>query len=111
MLEQTQLTPTVQGMIPNVFLNVLTSRTYKGPTGDLQGTNGKNDNLTTKLHFESNSPYITYLFQYFTGEVNISKSDMGSCTGRVQNLVAGRLRDQIIGHSRDVHGTSVNQTF
>ena len=111
MLEQTQLTATVQGMIPNVFLKVLTSRTYKGPTTDLQGTNGKNDNLTTKLHFESNSPYITYLFQYFTGEVIIPKSYMGSYTERVRNLVAGRPRDQIIGHSRNVHGTSVNHIF
>ena len=36
---------------------------------------------------------------------------MGTSTGRLRDPVAGRLGDQIIGRSKDVHGTSVIYVF
>ena len=53
-----QPTPNVPGTLPKSHLMILTS----GTTGDFKRTNEKNDNLTIKLHFGSNSPYTTYLF-------------------------------------------------
>ena len=65
------------------LLKVLTCRL----TGDLQGTfqrtNGKSDNFTIKLYFGSNTPNITYLFLYFTGEASIPKSQMEKSPGLI----------------------------
>ena len=36
---------------------------------------------------------------------------MGTSTGRLRDPVAGRLGDQMIGRSKDVHGTSVIYVF
>ena len=49
---------------------ILTSRTYKGPSGDSQETNTKIDVLMKKLFLRSG---ITYLFLFFTGTTNIQK--------------------------------------
>ena len=59
------------GMSPEGPLKVLTSRTYRVPSGDSQGTNAKTYNLMIKLYFRSSSPCITYLFLIFTGKTNI----------------------------------------
>ena len=55
--------------------------TYRRPSGDLPGSNGKIDNLTIKLYFESNSPSIKYLFLLFTREAHIPKPLMGTQDG------------------------------
>ena len=54
-------------------LKVLTSGTYREPSGDSQGTNTKIDDLMIKLYFRSNSPCIAYLFLFLTGRENIQK--------------------------------------
>ena len=63
--------------IPETFpkdpLKVITPRTYRGLSGDPQGTNAKTDNLMKKLFFKNNSPRMTYLFLLFTGRTNIQK--------------------------------------
>ena len=56
-----------------VPLKVLTSRIYREPSGDSQGTKTKIDDLMKKMFFRSNSPCITYLFLFFTGRANILK--------------------------------------
>ena len=61
------------GTSPKGPLKILTSRTYKGPSEDSQGTNTKIDDLMKKLIFRSNSPYITCLFLFFTRRRNIQK--------------------------------------
>ena len=42
---------------PEGLLKILTSRAYRGPSGDSQGTNTKIDGFMKKLFFRSNSPY------------------------------------------------------
>ena len=54
-------------------LKVVTSGTYRGPSGDPQGTNAKTDGLMKKLFFKSKIPCITDLFLFFTGRKNIQK--------------------------------------
>ena len=61
------------GTSPEGSLNVLTSGTYRGPSGDSQGTNTKIDVFIKKMFFRSNSPCIIYLFLFFTGRKNIQK--------------------------------------
>ena len=57
--------------IRGVSLKVLTSETYRGPSGDSQETNTKIYDLLIKLHFRSNSPCILNLFLSFTGKTNV----------------------------------------
>ena len=49
--------------VPGTFsegpLKILTFGTYRGPSGDPQGTDTETDNLMKKLLFRSNSPCIT----------------------------------------------------
>ena len=59
------------GTFPEGPLKVLTSETYRGPSGDSQGCNTKIYDILIKLYFRSNSPCITYLFLSFTGKTNI----------------------------------------
>ena len=63
----------VSGTSPEGPLKVVTSGTYRGPSGDPQGTNIKNDNLVKKLFFRSNSSCITYLFLFFYRNNKFSK--------------------------------------
>ena len=73
-LKKFQPTGTLRpGTSPKGPLKILTSRTYKGPSGDSQGTKTKIDDLMKKLIFRSNSPYITCLFPFFTRRRNIQK--------------------------------------
>ena len=58
---------------PEGSLNVLTSRTYKGPSGESEGTNAKIGDFMGKLFFRSNSSFITYLFLFYTGRTNLQK--------------------------------------
>ena len=55
---------------PKGHLKVLTFGTYSRE--DFQKSNKKNDNLTTKLYFGSNSLYITYLLLYLRGGAKIA---------------------------------------
>ena len=54
-------------------LKVLTSGTYREPSGDSQGTNTNFMvyDLLTKLYFRNNIPCITCLFLSFSGKTNI----------------------------------------
>ena len=67
----TQLTHNVPGTSPEVPLKILTSGTYRGPSGNSQGTNIKTDDLMKNLCFRSSSPCIKDLFLHFTGRTNI----------------------------------------
>ena len=69
----TQLPHHVPGTSPEGFIKFLISGTYKGPSGNSQGSNTKTDSLMKKLFFRSNSPCITCLFVLFTGRANIQK--------------------------------------
>ena len=83
----TQPAHDVPGTYPEGLLKVLTSGTYKGPSGNSQGTYTKIDNFMKKLFFRSNSPGITHLF-LFLQEEQIFKSSKR-------------------GHPRDVYGTQL----
>ena len=63
----------VSGMSPGGPLEVLTSSTYKGPSGDFQGANTKMDDFMKILFFRSNSPCTTYRLLLFTRRTNIQK--------------------------------------
>ena len=64
-IRNTQPAHDVPGTSPEGPLKFLTSRTYKGPSEDSQGTNTKIDDLMKKLFSRSNSHCITYLFLFF----------------------------------------------
>ena len=72
-IENTHPTHDVPGTSPEGPLKVLTSGTYRGPSGDPQGTNTKIDDFTKKLFFSSNSLCIMHLFLFFTIRTNIQK--------------------------------------
>ena len=55
----------IPGTSPEDPLKVLTSGTYRGPSGESHGTNTKIDDFVKKLFFRSNSSCITYLFLLF----------------------------------------------
>ena len=100
----------IPGKSPENTLKVLTSQTYRRPSGDSQVTNTKNYDLLIKFSFRSNSPCITYLFLLFTETTNVLKGDnremsMGPSCGA---SIAG---DQMMGSSKDVHKTSVKHAF
>ena len=59
--------------------------------------------LLRKLYFKSNSLCITYLFQSFTRNTNIEMFQMETPVRCLLILVAGCLRDQIMGYSRYDH--------
>ena len=88
----TQPAHDVPGTYPEGLLKVLTSGTYKGPSGNSQGTYTKIDNFMKKLFFRSNSPGITHLF-LFLQEEQIFKS---SKQGNPQDVYGTQLRD---GHA------------
>ena len=75
--------------------------TYKGPSGDSQGTNTKIYDFMKKLFFISNSRCITYLF-LFLEEEQIFKS---SKQGRLRDPIAGRPWEQMMEHSKNVRET------
>ena len=107
----TQPAHDVPGTSPESLLKVLTSGTSRGPSGDSQGTNTKNDVLIKKVFFRSNSPFITHLSLFVTGEPNIQKFYMGTFTGRLRNPVAGRPVERMMWRSGDVRGTLVLNVF
>ena len=77
---------------PEGPLKVLTSETYKGPSGDSQKTYTKIDNFIKKVFFRSNSPCIISVFLFL-------------------QEVAGRPWDQMMGRSKYARGTSVKHVF
>ena len=85
-IENTQPAHDVPGTYPEGLLKVLTSGTYKGPSGNSQGTNTKIDNFMKKLFFRSNSPGITHLFLFLHIYTWTS-------TGRLWDPIAGRPWD------------------
>ena len=97
----------ILGTSPEDPLKVLTSGNYREPSGDPQGTNTKTDDLMKKFFFRSNISCITYLFLFFTARRNIQSFKRG----RLQDFVAGRPGDQMMGCSRDVPGTLVKHVF
>ena len=56
-IRNTQPTHDVLGTSAEGLLKILTSGTYRGSSGDSQGTNTKIDDFMKKLFFRSNSPY------------------------------------------------------
>ena len=77
---------------PEGPLKVLTSETYKGPSGDSQKTYTKIDDFIKKIFFRSNSPCIISVFLFL-------------------QEVAGLPWDQMMGHSKYARGTSVKHVF
>ena len=100
-------------MSPEGSLKVLTSGTYKGSSGDSQGTNTKTEELMKKLFFKSNSPCITYVILFSAGKNNMQKLYVtsGTSTGLLWDPIAGRPEDQVTGSSRDVRETLVKHGF
>ena len=92
----------VPGTSPEGYLNVLTSGTYRGPSGDSQGTNTKIDDFMKKLFFRSNSPCITYLQRYYIFDICfcfLQEEQIFKSSKRV------RPRDVYETQLRDVPGT------
>ena len=77
---------------PEGPLKVLTSETYKGPSGDSQKTYTKIDDFIKKIFFRSNSPCIISVFLFL-------------------QEVAGLPWDQMMGRSKYARGTSVKHVF
>ena len=104
----TQPAHDVQGTSPESLLKVLTSGTYRGPSGDSQGTNTKTDDFMKKLFFRKIRVLVLHIYFCFLKEEQIFKS---SKRGRLRDPVAGCPWDQMMGHSRDVCGTSAKHVF
>ena len=107
----TQPAHDVPGTSSEGLLKVLIFATYRGPSGDSQGTNTKISDFMKKIFFRIISPCITYLV-FFLQEEQIFKSfKWGTSTGRLRDPVAGLPWDQMMSRSRDVRGTSVKHMF
>ena len=104
----TQPAHDVPGTFPESLLKVLTSGTYRGPSGDSQGTNTKIDDFMKKLFFRSIRVLVLHICFCFLQEEQIFKS---SKRGRLRDSVAGRPWNQMMGRSRDVCGTSTKHDF
>ena len=98
----------VPGTYPDSLLKVLTSGTYRGPSGDSQGTNTKTDDFMKKLFFRSIRVLVLHICFCFLQEEQIFKS---SKRRRLRDPVAGRPCDQMMGRSRDVCGMSAKHVF
>ena len=110
----TQLAQDSTGRSAEGPLKVLTSRTYRYLQGTLGGPILKFMvyDLLIKSYFRSNSLCITNLFLSFTGKKIFKYSKWVHPRDVYLRVpVAGRLGDQIIGHSRDVHRTLVKMHF
>ena len=81
--------------IRGVSLKVLTSETYRGPSGDSQETNTKIYDLLIKLHFRSNSPCIKFIPVFYR-------------KNKYSNVVNGDVRQTSTGNSC---GTSRGPNF
>ena len=92
-------------------LKFLTSGNPRGPLGDSKGSNKKIDDLMKKMIFRCNSLCFTHLYLFFTGKTNIQKLWIGTSSRRLQDLVAGRPGDQMMGRSGDIRGTLVIYVF
>ena len=65
-----------------------------------------------KLRFRNNSPRIAYLLLLFTERAKIQKFEIFKYSRRrLWDPIAGCPGDQMMGRSRDVHGTSVKHDF
>ena len=99
-IRNTQPVHDVPGTSPEGPLKFLTSRTYKGPSEDSQGTNTKIDDLMKKLFSRSNSHCITYLFLFFYRKNKYSKLLDGDVQGT-------STRSRFGTSMRPKYGTSV----
>ena len=90
------------------LLKVLTSGTYRGPSGDSQGTNTKINNFMRKLFFKSIRVLVLHICLCFLQEEQIFKI---SKWGRPKDPVGGRPWDQMMGRSMDVYRTSAKHVF
>ena len=104
----TQPAQDVPGTSPESLLKVLTSGTYRGLSGDSQGTNAKIDDFMKKLFFRSIRVLLLHIWFCFLQEEQIFKS---SKRGRLRDPVAERPWDQMMGRSRDVCETSAKHVF
>ena len=86
----TQPAQDVPGTSPESLLKVLTSGTYRGPSGDSQGTNAKIDDFMKKLFFRSIRVLLLHIWFCFLQEEQIFKS---SKRGRLRDPVPGRPWD------------------
>ena len=94
-----------------VTLKVVTSWTYRGPSGEHQETNTKTNDLMKKLFFRSNRPCITYFWLFFYRKNKYLKVlNRGVFTGPSCWIVGGP-GDQMMGRFRDVCGTSIKHVF
>ena len=111
LLNTTQPARDMSGTSPEGPVKILTSGTSSGPSGDSSGTNEKIDYLMKRVFFRCNSSCFTHLLLFFTGKTNMQEFYMGTSMGRLRDPVAGRPRDQMMGRSGDVLGTSVTHVF
>ena len=115
-IENTQTAHDVPEASPESLLEVLKSESYKGLSGDSQGTNAKIDNFMKKLFFGSNSPCITYLKRYYIFDIRfcfLQEEQIFKSSKRVrpQDVYGTQLRDVPGTKWWDVIGTSVGRQW
>ena len=86
---------------PESSLSVLMPGTYRGPSGDSQGTNTKTDDLMKKMFFRSNILAL-HIYSCFLQEEQIFKS---SKRGSPRDVYRTQLRDVLGNNWWDVLGT------
>ena len=94
----------VTGTSPEGPLKVLTSETYKEPSGNSQGTNTKTDDFMKKMFFRCNYILVLHICFCFLQEEKIFKISKRGC---LRDQVAGRPWDQMMVCSKDVPGPSL----
>ena len=92
-------------------LKVLTSGTSRGPSGDSQGTNKKNDSLMKKSVFQMQQFLFYSSVTVFYWKNKYAKVLNGTSTGCLRDPVAGRPEDQMMGRSGYDPGTQVIHVF
>ena len=80
-IENIHPTHDVPGTSPEGSLKVLLSGTYRGPSGDSQGTNTKIDDFMKKLFFSSNSSLYYISVSLFYSKNKYSKALNGEVHG------------------------------
>ena len=101
------------GMSTECPLKVLTSGTYRGCSRDSQGTNTKIYGLRfiDKFVFEKQQSFYYICTPVFYKKTNTQTFCMGTSAKCLRVPVVERRTVQIMGHSRDIHGTSVKHVF
>ena len=103
----TQPAHDVPGTSSEGLLKVLIFATYRGPSGDSQGTNTKISDFMKKIFFRIISPCITYLFLFLQEEQIFKSFKWGTSTGPSCGTSLGPNDEPFQGRPWDVGQTYV----